>query len=393
MAYSQRSQPPTVMSSSAIGAGVNDGNQNDQYNQGSFDNQGHVHTETLPSADVSCLFGCDTNGPNHSVEALPDHCHKLLDIIIRLKEDITLDARRRVELMERILAAQTQVDILKTLLSDLQEVKPSPPPTDLNNVLSEGLNNELTVVVGDMQSLLVAMNNAFNHQPVHNDAIDWSSRVEDLAAAIKAAFDKNIYLVNAIQQDDECMATLQQKADPLEAISAQKDEQLAELERRIYELEVTSYNGDLVWPITQVSLRCENAVNGTELYIQSPPFYTSNTGYKMCVRIYLNGDGMGKGTHISLFFVIMRGQYDAILPWPFKQKVTLMLLDQNNREHVIDAIRPDPSSSSFIRPQSAMNIASGVPLFCPLLRLEDRRYAHVKDDTMFVKVTVDIQGL
>lgn len=45
---------------------------------------------------------------------------------------------------------------------------------------------------------------------------------------------------------------------------------------------------------------------------------------KMCARVYLNGDGMGKGTHLSLFFVVMRGEYDALLPWPFKQKVPLL---------------------------------------------------------------------
>ena len=28
-------------------------------------------------------------------------------------------------------------------------------------------------------------------------------------------------------------------------------------------------------------------------------------------------------------------------------QVTLMLLDQNNREHVLEAFRPDPNSSSF----------------------------------------------
>ena len=44
-------------------------------------------------------------------------------------------------------------------------------------------------------------------------------------------------------------------------------------------------------------------------------------GYKMCARLYLNGDGMGKGTHVSLFFVIMRGPCDALLKWPFRQKV------------------------------------------------------------------------
>lgn len=41
----------------------------------------------------------------------------------------------------------------------------------------------------------------------------------------------------------------------------------------------------------------------------------------MCLRIYLNGDGTGRGTHVSLFFVVMKGPNDALLRWPFNQKV------------------------------------------------------------------------
>lgn len=50
-------------------------------------------------------------------------------------------------------------------------------------------------------------------------------------------------------------------------------------------------------------------------------FYSSKYGYKMCLRLYLNGDGTGRGTHLSLFFVVMRGKCDALLKWPFSQKV------------------------------------------------------------------------
>ena len=107
----------------------------------------------------------------------------------------------------------------------------------------------------------------------------------------------------------------------------------------------------------------------------------------------MNGDGMGKGKYMSLFFVIMRSQYDALLMWPFKQKVTLMLLDQGPLgEHVVDAFRPDPNSSSFKKPVSEMNIASGCPLFVPLNLLESNRM-YIKDDTAFVKIIVDTQGL
>ena len=111
----------------------------------------------------------------------------------------------------------------------------------------------------------------------------------------------------------------------------------------------------------------------------------------MCGRIYLNGDGIGKGTHISIFFVVMRGQYDAMLRWPFRQKVTFMLLDQDNVEHVVDAFRPDPNSSSFQRPRRETNIASGCPTFCPLSELNN--HAYVRDDTMFIKIIVDTTDL
>lgn len=43
----------------------------------------------------------------------------------------------------------------------------------------------------------------------------------------------------------------------------------------------------------------------------------------MCLRLYLAGDGAGKGSHLSLFLVLMRGDYDAILDWPFTRKVLL----------------------------------------------------------------------
>lgn len=75
-------------------------------------------------------------------------------------------------------------------------------------------------------------------------------------------------------------------------------------------------------------------------------------------------------------------------------QVTLTLIDFNRREHVSDAFRPDPSSTSFRLPVSSMNIASGCPLFCPLKKLDDGGTSlFIKDDTMFIKIAVDIADL
>ena len=167
--------------------------------------------------------------------------------------------------------------------------------------------------------------------------------------------------------------------------------QLSEQDLQIQILEATSYNGLYVWKIDHYSRRFQEAVSGRTPSIYSPPFYVGRFGYKVCARLYPNGDGIGKGTHMSMFFVVMRGEYDALLPWPFIQKVHFRLIDQDRIRDAYDAFRPDPNSSSFKRPTSEMNVASGCPTFISQAGLREGGY--VRADTMFVKVTVDMANL
>ena len=163
-------------------------------------------------------------------------------------------------------------------------------------------------------------------------------------------------------------------------------------ELRIQLLERATYNGVLIWKIDEFERRCKEAIDGVTMSLYSTPFYTSRHGYKMCCRIYLNGDGLGKGTHLSFFFVIMRGPFDALLEWPFKQKVTMTLLNQSERRSVTDSFRPDAQSSSFLRPlRREMNIASGCPMFIKLSHLMSGGF--VKDDCIYVRAVVDTADL
>ena len=189
----------------------------------------------------------------------------------------------------------------------------------------------------------------------------------------------------------ESTRRIDRRIESIEHTLALRNVTLADLEEYVRQQEFSSYDGQLLWKITEFARRRNEAVSGQQISFYSPCFFTGRYGYKMCARIYLNGDGMGRGTHISVFFVIMRGQYDALLRWPFRQKVTFMLMDQDNVEHVIDAFRPDPSSSSFQRPRRETNIASGCPMFCPLTELNN--HAYVRDDTMFLKIIVDTSDL
>ena len=167
--------------------------------------------------------------------------------------------------------------------------------------------------------------------------------------------------------------------------------QLSEQDLQVRMLEATSYDGVYLWKIDHFSRRFQEAVSGKTPSIYSPPFYVGRFGYKVCARLYPNGDGMGKGKHLSMFFVVMRGEYDALLPWPFVQKVHFKLLDQDRVRDACDAFRPDPQSSSFKRPTSDMNIASGCPTF--ISHQELRRGGYIRNDTLFIKVTVESSGI
>ena len=137
-----------------------------------------------------------------------------------------------------------------------------------------------------------------------------------------------------------------------------------DLELRLKHLERATYNGVLLWKIDDFARRRKEAVDGVTMSLYSIPFYTSRHGYKMCARVYLNGDGMGKGTHLSFFFVVMKGPFDALLPWPFKQKVSLTIINQAGKKHITDTFGPDPQSNSFQRPtQKEINVASGFLMF------------------------------
>ncbi|KAJ8285629.1 hypothetical protein GJAV_G00029060 [Gymnothorax javanicus] len=216
---------------------------------------------------------------------------------------------------------------------------------------------------------------------------------ENIVSVLNHEMEETHLTVASLKQENENyqdrVHRLEIKVSEHQQRLALKDAVISSLCQRIAVLEYVSYDGSFLWRVCDLRRKMTEAACGHRNNIYSPAFYTARYGFKVCMRLYLNGDGVGRGTHISLFFVVMKGEYDALLSWPFKHKVTFSLVDQNQKEDVIDAFRPDLSSSSFHRPVSDMNVASGCPLFFPLAKLHSPRHAYVKDDTLFIKCIVD----
>ncbi|XP_077986633.1 TNF receptor-associated factor 2-like isoform X2 [Glandiceps talaboti] len=368
--------------------------------------QSHVHPENgdCPKKMLPCKYqavGCkekveEGKAKEHDKAFLGEHLLMLLQTLIPFltmvqnmkdDDDDIEDVKKMVAEQDKKIESLTSGSLnLEKLVKQLQD-ESTQCLSGINGFSKDGLHASLEKV-----SKLV--DDLSNKQTVLSTKV---STYEGIVAVLNNQIEKDAETVQRLdgqgKRDRELIESLERKIKAQDRIIALKDVALAEQDLRIQSLEMASYDGTLLWKIPNFAKKRQDAISGKTLSIYSPCCYTSRHGYKMCARIYLNGDGMGKGNHVSLFFVIMKGPFDALLRWPFRQKVTLMWLDQNNREDVIHDFRPDPSSSSFRRPTHDMNVASGCPLFMPLSQLDSPNHAYVKDDVAFVKFMVDTSDL
>ena len=63
--------------------------------------------------------------------------------------------------------------------------------------------------------------------------------------------------------------------------------------------------------------------------VYAPPWYTHPGGYKLQIRLWPMGLAHASGTHLTLYFYLLKGQNDSMLKFPASFTVTLELLNQH----------------------------------------------------------------
>ena len=198
--------------------------------------------------------------------------------------------------------------------------------------------------------------------------------------------------MDSLEQSLRGVASTREPTDRVQTCLATLQLAIVNIKEELVELKALAVsnnvfcNGKLTWPVRDVGKRFEDARHGRMVRIFSPPFYSKPDGYKMCVCLYLNGCGAGQGTHLSVFFVLMKSEYDPVLQWPFEHKVNLTLVDQDNKKDDINHSFNPAELDTFSRPTNELDSLSGFTKFVLLSILDDPKY--VKDDVMFIKVTV-----
>ena len=165
------------------------------------------------------------------------------------------------------------------------------------------------------------------------------------------------------------------------------DKAVVDMDLKIQLVENKTMDGELIWKIDKLDFRMAQAKLGKVTALHSAPCYTKQYEYKYCIRLYLHGDGMGRATHISIFFVVMKSEYDELLPWPMQKRVTFELINlENEADSVIETFVTNPKSSSFQRPTKNMNVATGCPTLISIEQFLNGGF--VKDNCAFIKATV-----
>ena len=192
-----------------------------------------------------------------------------------------------------------------------------------------------------------------------------------------------------IDEMTEQMSALIKKNNQLETLVAQLSSEVANLGEQVQKLNERSQfspenSGMLHWNIPDFKKDVEAAKLGSGPRSFYSNYFYGRSGHRLRARIYPDGDGAGKGTHVSVFLVIHKSDKDQFIEWPFKEKVTVSLVGSQGRVLLQEHFIPDENSSSFRRPVSDHNIASGIPLMVKQADLNN----FLVDGALLLKIVV-----
>ena len=154
---------------------------------------------------------------------------------------------------------------------------------------------------------------------------------------------------------------------------------------------LTNETSPFVWKISGFNEVLRLAKEGVKTSIYNE-FYTGKRGYKLKVRVDPDGNQSHKNRYLSAYVGIMKGHYDPILPWPFRQQVTFTVIDQqydpSKRRNEVEILNTEQTPWRCSgRPTSEENPElMGVRRLISHKVLFTRRY--VEYDTLFLKVEV-----
>ena len=190
-------------------------------------------------------------------------------------------------------------------------------------------------------------------------------------------------LKRATEKLDSLQEQVQELAVSNSTLRTKVDEQSKTIAR------LNEESSSFVWRVTGFGEILKQAKNESNNKIKSVPFYAGRQGYKLRLCIKPDGNQSNRHRYLSIYVLLMKSGFDGMLPWPFRQKVTFTLIDQNDqlssRFNVVKSLNVTFSTG---RPfAEEVDESQGIARFVSHRDLSLFRY--VVDDTLFIHVKID----
>ena len=131
--------------------------------------------------------------------------------------------------------------------------------------------------------------------------------------------------------------------------------------------------------------------------LYSPSFYSSHDGYRFLLGVAPNGNGPGRGTHISIFAYLEKGDNDDSLTWPFRGTVIVDLInqleDKNHLRFVINFPEDEAASGRVVgRERSSGWGKKRLIAHSQLGNIPGRNIQYLRNDILVFRIDVEVPG-
>jgi len=113
-------------------------------------------------------------------------------------------------------------------------------------------------------------------------------------------------------------------------------------------------------------------------------------GYHLSLKVFSNGNGVGEGSHVSIFLNLKQGNDDDSLPWPYQATYTCSILNQDeDNGHITHSVNTENEAyenKCWEKPTSSVeNVGFG---FSKFASHQDLRSPYLKGNKLAVRVEV-----
>ena len=254
------------------------------------------------------------------------------------------------------------------------------------SVTKESIKNELATATGDINKLLTSEKTSLDN--VNSQLQESMKELETCKGEVEMLKQKS--RIEAQQYRDGLKVTEEELFETKKKLKQGQDrfDALFNLLDWSIQLKFLHATSSDTLPDVYLEMTEFTKYKSTKEVWYSPPFYTGDKGYKMCLSVSLHTAG-----YVSIYVLLMSGENDKYLCWPIKGTLKLQLLNQLGDDSHTPPVNivfdgSDDSCHQVIAGERA-RFGNYYGKFIPLKHLNNdvkRKVHYCKEDTLYFRL-------